>query len=106
DAGALLELGAAGAPMESWMHIEVDRIPTEAARAELEETLRSVLADVHRAVGDWPDMRHMCLDIVADLQSAPPSTPDPATIAPTIDFLTWLAHDHFTFLGYREYALE
>ena len=104
--GELLEIDSGGGALESWMHLEVDRVTTEEERTALESHLRLVLDDVHAAVRDWPAMRQKALDIVAELRSAPPSTVDPASVQPTIDFLMWLADDHFTFLGYREQVLE
>ncbi|WP_434812342.1 NAD-glutamate dehydrogenase [Microbacterium sp. bgisy189] len=105
DDGEVLELDAPGGDRESWIHLEVDRVPTEEGRAELEARLRAVLADVHAAVADWPAIRRACLDIVADLRAAPPTTADPAEVARTAEFLDWLAEDNFTFLGYREQLL-
>ena len=104
--GSLIELGAHGGELESWIHLEVDLVPTEEGRLELERRLRKVVADVHAAVRDWAQMRRACLDIVTDLRTAPPVTVDPATIAPTVEFLSWLADDNFTFLGYREHLLD
>jgi len=106
DDGNLLELGAHGGRLESWIQLETDRIPTEEAREALVDRLRRVIADVRSAVEDWTSMRRACLDIVTDLRTQPPPTVDPDTVQPTVDFLNWLADDHFTFLGYREYALE
>ena len=104
--GNLLKTDAVGGDPESWIHLEVDRVPTEEARAELEERLRHVLDDVQAAVTDWRAMRRACLDIVTDLRTSTPPSVDPATVKPTIDFLNWLADDNFTFLGYREQVLE
>ena len=106
DDGTLLETDAHGGELESWIHLEVDRIPTEEGRVELTERLDGALGDVHAAVGDWQAMRRACLDIITDLRTGAPATADPATVAPTIDFLSWLADDNFTFLGYREHVLE
>ncbi|MBS1673455.1 MAG: NAD-glutamate dehydrogenase [Actinobacteria bacterium] len=104
--GALLEASASGGGTESWIHLEVDRIATDEGRAQLEERLLAVLGDVHASVGDWQAMRRACLDVVTELRTAPPVTADPAAVGPAIDFFSWLADDNFTFLGYREYALE
>ncbi|GAA1979701.1 NAD-glutamate dehydrogenase [Microbacterium pumilum] len=104
--GELLEMGAHGGDLESWIHLEVDRVPTSEGRHQLEERLMSVLGDVHAAFDDWQAMRRACLDVVTDLRTAPPATADPATVRPAIDFFSWLADDNFTFLGYREYRLE
>ncbi|HIY65619.1 MAG TPA: NAD-glutamate dehydrogenase, partial [Candidatus Agrococcus pullicola] len=106
DDGSLLEIDARGGDLESWIHLEIDRVTTEDGRRELEQRLQDVLTDVHLAVDDWQGMRRACLDIVTDLRTAPPKTADPDSIAPTVEFLNWLADDNFTFLGYREHALE
>ena len=104
--GKLTEINATDGDRESWIYLEVDRIALDLARSELSERLQEVVADVHLAVNDWRAMRSACLDIVASLQAAPPRSVDEATIEPTVEFLRWLADDSFTFLGYREYALE
>ncbi|UBH05946.1 NAD-glutamate dehydrogenase [Leucobacter sp. Psy1] len=106
DHGTLIETAAHGGQLESWMHLEIDRLATEEDREQLVEHLRKVLDDVRSAVEDWRPMRRACLDIVTDLRTQAPSTVDQATVEPTVQFLNWLADDHFTFLGYREYALD
>lgn len=105
-AGDLTEITVPGGELESWIYAEVDRLPTAEARMELTERLEAVVADVHLAVNDWEAMRQVSLDIVESLRAAPPSSVDRETIEPTIDFLSWLADNNFTFLGYREHALE
>ena len=90
---------------ESWMHIEVDR-ETEPADVEtMEQSLAKVLLDVREAVEDWEKMCRQAREIVADLTSNPPPLPE-HEIEEGKALLTWLADDHFTFLGYREYHLE
>jgi glutamate dehydrogenase len=96
----------AGERVESWMHIEVDRIPLEETRQQLAERLLEVLGDVRAAYEDWRTMRQRCHDLIQELETHVPPTVDPATVQPTIDFLRWLEDHHFTFLGYREYRLE
>lgn len=105
-AGRLVEIGAPGGQLESWIHLEVDRMPHEQQRIELKERLQKVLADVRAAVEDWPLLRRACLKVVTDLRTTVPSSVDPNTVIPTVEFLTWLADNHFTFLGYREHVLE
>ncbi len=95
----------ASGTLESWMYVEIDRVPDEATRLNLQERLLQVLDDVRKACEDWRAMRKQCADIVDELKAGAPSTVDPDTVQPTIDFLTWLEDDHFTFLGYREYEL-
>ncbi|MGN7860625.1 NAD-glutamate dehydrogenase [Microbacterium sp. 22303] len=106
DEGRLLEVGGLGGRSESWMHLETDRIPTVEQREALRSRILSVVADVHAAVADWSVLRRTCLDIVTALRTSPPPTAAPAEIARSTEFLSWLADDHFTFLGYRAYALD
>ncbi|UFU03278.1 NAD-glutamate dehydrogenase [Ruania suaedae] len=91
--------------VESWMLIAVERMSAQ-RREELTTRLQDVLTDVRDAVADWSPMRLRCEEIARELQAGAPATVDPAEVEPTENFLTWLARDHFTFLGYREYRLE
>ena len=94
-----------GAGIESWMHVEIDRQGGEAEQQALTKGLQRVLSDVRESVEDWPKMRLDCLQIVADLETDPPTAVDPEEVVQTRRLLLWLADDHFTFLGYREYTL-
>ncbi len=90
---------------ESWMHVEIDR---EADQAELDRAvsrLEKVLSDVRESVEDWEKMRQQVLDVVEDLRATPPASLPQHEIEQGVDLLSWLADDHFTFLGYREYLL-
>ncbi|WP_154792276.1 NAD-glutamate dehydrogenase [Occultella kanbiaonis] len=111
EAGALTAVReerppTAAGTVESWMHIAIDRIATEAARIELTARLESVLSDVRRTVVDWAAMRHACEGLARQLEAGAPPTVDQDEVEPTEQFLRWLADDHFTFLGYREYTLD
>ena len=64
-----------------------------------------MLRDVRESVEDWEKMHAQVLAIVDELQADPPALPE-EEISQGRDLLTWLAQDHFTFLGYREYRLE
>jgi glutamate dehydrogenase len=94
-----------GAVRESWMQIEITRVSDEKDAAELEEALQRVLSDVRVTVEDWPKMHAMALAIVDELDQEGPPLPG-SEVAQGQDLLRWLADDHFTFLGYREYRLE
>jgi glutamate dehydrogenase len=94
-----------GVIRESWMHFEVDRLP-EAGLGEVEQRLREVLDDVRDAVEDWPKMRAHALAIAADLKTTTPPGTDPQQAREASRLLEWLAHNNFTFLGYREYSLD
>ncbi len=90
---------------ESWMHIEIDR-ETDAEDLEaIEQALGKVLRDVREAVEDWQRMNAQARQVIEDLEKNPPAL-DEQEVAEGKALLEWLADDHFTFLGYREYQLE
>jgi glutamate dehydrogenase len=96
---------AADAIAESIAHIEVDR-ETDPERLEaLTEGIERVLDEVRRAVEDWPAMTARMGEIAAELAAAPPSSLTQAEVDEAIAFLGWVADNHFTFLGYREYVM-
>ncbi len=93
-----------GAMLESWQHLEIDRVLDEHEHGELEEELRAVLRDVAAAVHDWADMRTRAHRIRIDLeQHAPPE--NNADTQELVSFLDWMENNQFTFLGYCEYDL-
>jgi glutamate dehydrogenase len=93
-----------GELVESWMHIEVDRTSDDTALAALRGGLEQVLRDVRLAVEDWRAMREAAISLAADLAETPlPVRPE--DVEDARELLCWLADDHFTFLGYREYRL-
>jgi glutamate dehydrogenase len=115
--GALAELAADVEPddaidgdlVESWIRIEIDPVRRADARDQLHNEVRRVLTDVRDAVEDWPRMRQRALVIADELATARGSetklpVPD-KDVTDSVELLKWLAHDHFTFLGYREYRL-
>jgi glutamate dehydrogenase len=94
-----------GAIRESWMHVEIDRLPDGDDPATVVEDIQRVLRDVRETVEDWPKMHAQVEDIVAGLQNDPPPI-DPDELRQAAELLEWLAEEHFTFLGYKEYRLE
>ncbi len=90
---------------ESWMHIEIDRETDPNLLESIAARLQQILRDVQEVVEDWEKMHEQALTIVSDLESSPPPLPDSETEEGKA-LLSWLADDHFTFLGYREYQLE
>ncbi|MGB7818724.1 MAG: NAD-glutamate dehydrogenase [Ornithinibacter sp.] len=91
---------------ESWMTLSIDRESDEERRAALEAQVRNVLEDVRQSVEDWPKMRSKCLVLAAELEGSPPVGIDEAEVASSTRFLRWMADNHFTFLGYRDYVLR
>ncbi|GIF10582.1 NAD-glutamate dehydrogenase [Actinoplanes teichomyceticus] len=99
-----------GDTVESWIRIEIDPVRRAEARDQLLNEVRRVLTDVREAVEDWPRMRQRALVISDELAAARGSErklPVPEKdVTDSIELLKWLANDHFTFLGYREYRLK
>jgi glutamate dehydrogenase len=98
-AGAIADLGTP----ESFMHIEVDEQGSPAVLADIQRGVEAVLADVRAAVSDWPQTLKRVESVIAELGERPPPVPA-HDIASARAFLEWMKADHFTFLGYREYA--
>jgi glutamate dehydrogenase len=113
--GALLEVldvdpGLTGelprdAVVESWMHLELDRESDPVAVERLTTRVASVLGDVRVAVEDWRKMCTAATDLAKGLAEHPPVSVEPSEVQDAHDLLEWLAAGHFTFIGYREYAL-
>jgi glutamate dehydrogenase len=94
---------------ESWTHIEITRLDADEA-ARLEADLQRVLGDVRASVEDYPRMQAKAVWVADELAAAdlnyPGEQAGPESDAEVEALLRWLADDHFTFLGYREYDLE
>ncbi|MET9465782.1 NAD-glutamate dehydrogenase [Streptomyces sp. NPDC006544] len=92
--------------VESWIHVEIDRETDKADLKQITTDLQRVLSDVRESVEDWEKMRDAALRIAEDLPKEP-TAPDlrEYELEEARELLRWLADDHFTFLGYREYNL-
>ena len=90
---------------ESFIRFAITRETDAKALEHLREEINSVLADVRVAVRDWGKMRNLMRE-TRDLLSMGPIGADPLVRSESQALLDWMADEHFTFLGYREYALE
>jgi len=112
ETGELLEVCADVEPddaipddiVESWMRVETDPVRDPEEQRLLTKDLEQVLDDVGKAVKDWPAMRGRALSLADEIATAELPVPD-RDITDSVELLRWLADDHFTFLGYREYEL-
>ncbi|WP_328538445.1 NAD-glutamate dehydrogenase [Streptomyces sp. NBC_00344] len=92
--------------VESWIHVEIDRETDRGDLKQITEDLLRVLSDVRETVEDWDKMRDCALRIADELPSEPTAYDlRDQEIDEARELLRWLGADHFTFLGYREYAL-
>ncbi len=89
---------------ESFIRFAIDQETDPAVLKQLEREIRQVLADIKLAVRDWKKMQARMIE-TRDTLEAGPVRADDELRQESQDFLQWLADDHFTFLGYREYKL-
>jgi glutamate dehydrogenase len=109
DEGELVEVLEPGAEApgmlsESVIHAEVTRQSDSDRLSVLRAGVELILEEVRAAVEDWTPMRDRTAELADALRRDPPPV-DAHELAETEAFLQWLADDHFTFLGYREYEL-
>ena len=102
---AIADEQAAGGHPESVMFIEIERVGDADDVEAIRRNVVAAVADVRAAVTDWSAMKAKMLAIAGELpeQNLPF---DRDTIDEAAGFLRWVADDHFTFLGYREYRVE
>ena len=94
-----------GQRLESFQHIEVDRIVDPDVLGELRAEIERSMRDVRLACADWAKMRNAAASVAEDL-NAVNSRFDPRDVSETQALLAWMQDRHFTFLGYREYRLR
>src|SRR5579862_3136914 len=105
EAGRLTGLGDGDHPVgrtESFMHVEIGEIHDQARLDAVATRLKAVFEETRAAVEDWRRMRDKLAELRRDIAAhrAPLSAEE---IAETVDFLSWLDDDNFTFLGSRDY---
>ncbi|MDN3060245.1 NAD-glutamate dehydrogenase [Streptomyces sp. SRF1] len=94
------------AVIESWIHVETDRETDRGDLKQITADLVRVLSDVREAVEDWEKMRESALRIAEGLPDEPKAAEvREEEVEEARELLRWLADDHFTFIGFREYEL-
>jgi glutamate dehydrogenase len=91
--------------LESFQHIEVDRIVDPAALESLRAQIERSMRDVRVACADWGKMQGALRLTAQDLSSGGARL-DPSDLNEVLGLLAWMEKRHFTFLGYREYRLR
>ncbi|ACE86291.1 NAD-glutamate dehydrogenase [Cellvibrio japonicus] len=103
SAGTLLSLiPGDSSTKEALVVMEISLHSQQADRDLIRDSLVEVLRELEQVVADYPAMRTAALALVDNLRRQT-QAPAAAVIAETCEFIEWLADDHFTFLGYREY---
>jgi len=97
--------GDAPSGRESLIVIEIDRHSDPSMLQEMQTSLHEVLVDVRTAVNDFEPMRERVRTALEGLRAGCPPQTDPDDHQEAIEFLEWLLHDNFTFLGYDAYEV-
>ncbi|HHT8898745.1 TPA: NAD-glutamate dehydrogenase [Burkholderia cenocepacia] len=100
DAGGATS-GDGQSQLASFIHFEVDRCGDAALLDTLREDIARVLGDVRASVEDWPKIVDIARATIKEMKARESTAEDIEARA----FLEWMAADHFTFLGQRDYAL-
>jgi glutamate dehydrogenase len=93
--------------MESIIQIKIPFIKSKTETKKLLSAISDVLDQVRLATSDWKGMlkkNDRAIDSLRLLQHTKTYEETPI-LQESIDFLSWLEKDHFTFLGFREYDL-
>ena len=89
---------------ESVMFFEIERVGDADEIEAMRKSIATAVEDVRAAVTDWAAMKARMLEIANELPSL--NVPfDKETLAEATEFLRWVADDHFSFFGYREYRV-
>jgi len=91
--------------LESFQHLEVDRVVDPEALSALRSEIERGLRDVRVACADWGKMQDAARYAADELNSLSARF-DPRNVSETQALLMWMMERHFTFLGYREYRLK
>ncbi len=90
-------------PRESVIYVELSPLPVSLSVAALEAQMEETLEHVQAAVTDWRAMRSKVSDLATSFAPKDKSDVDAKEVQ---DLLTWLAGNHFVFLGYADYSVS
>jgi glutamate dehydrogenase len=90
---------------ETVFFIEIDRQSTQAELDNIKARLFSVVEDISLTVTDWQAMLQRLNDVISEVKKAklPGTDKDKNN---SIDFLSWVASNNFTIMGYRSYDVR
>ena len=90
--------------LESFQHVEVDRIVDPALLESLRADIERGMRDVRVACADWAKMRAAARRTADDLNVLHARL-DARDVSEAQALLAWMEDRHFTFLGFKEYRL-
>lgn len=86
----------------SVIHVEFDKLPDDEL-SKVKKTIQQVLKQIEMATHDWQAMSNKIDLVIKEIETTRSLPQTVEEIMETIEFLAWLKHKHFTFLGYRQY---
>jgi glutamate dehydrogenase len=89
--------------VESYMHLEIDQETDPAELEAIRVSLEKILHEVRVAVSDWRPMRERLNVLVSELDKGVNVPMPKEEVEEAKDFLRWLDHGNFVFLGFRRY---
>lgn len=90
---------------ETVFFIEIDRQSSQEELDSIKDELLSVVEDITLTVDDWqPMLEQLNKTITQITKTKLPGTKKEKD--DTVEFLTWLANNNFTLMGYRSYDVE
>ncbi|HEY4265804.1 MAG TPA: NAD-glutamate dehydrogenase domain-containing protein, partial [Micropepsaceae bacterium] len=99
-------LSPKGSPLtESVIVLALEGVLDAEEAADLRDGLIEVFAGTRAVVRDWKPMLERIAETAASLNRNPPQVSE-AELEENIAFLDWMADEHFTFLGCRDYVFS
>ncbi len=91
---------------ESFLHLELDKVPSGTEQQNLSALIIIALSDVRAAVTDWAAMRARTLDLAADVKQLT-ARPEAWTVDPieVSGLLSWMEAGNFTLLGAIDHVM-
>lgn len=90
---------------ETVFFIEIDRQQGQKELKAIKTELLSVVEDISLSVNDWQPMLKQLNSVISDVKKSKlPGTK--AAKDDTVGFLSWLASNNFTLMGYRSYDIK
>ena len=93
------EQSSSGERLESFTHAEIEAATATLDPAALETDIRRILDEVHLAASDFNAMTARALEICDETAAT-------RELVEIREFLRWLVHGSFVFLGYRRYRVD
>ncbi|GAB3489230.1 NAD-glutamate dehydrogenase [Marinomonas epiphytica] len=102
--GDLIKIDSNADNQEALMRFEIDHLSDFSQMEAIKDALLASLEDVSKTVSDWPSMKDKLDGIIKESEQLA-HLKDNKEHQENLDFLRWVANNHFTFIGFRAYDL-